>query len=98
MKSPRANRAERSGDDGLLRFDPLVELEAGRRQLLEQALELRFVRGEIGSRGMSRKQAPEVERLAALEAVDAEIDQRLFRPAAEVDRRRIVAVAGSLPL
>ena len=41
--------------------------------------------GKVGAGGVSRKQAPEIERLAALEAVDAEIDQRLFRPAAEID-------------
>src|SRR3984957_11697621 len=88
---PESDRAHRCGDDRLLRFDPLVELEARRRQLLEQALEFRLVAGEIGARGVSRKQAPEVERLAALEAVDAKTDQRLFRPAAEIDRGFIVA-------
>ena len=68
----QSDRADRRGDDGLLRLDPLVELEAGRRQLLEQALQLRLVRGEVGARRVSSQQAPEVERLAALEAVDAE--------------------------
>ena len=80
------DRADRRGDDGLLRLDPLVELEAGRRQFLEQALELRLVAGKIGASRVSGQEAPEVERLAALEAVDAKIDQRLVRPAAEVDR------------
>jgi hypothetical protein len=90
LKFPTA-RAERSGDDGLLRFDPLVEFEPRRRQLLEQALEFRLVVGEVGARGVRRKQAPEVECLAALEAVDAKTDQRFFRPAAEINRGFIVA-------
>ena len=83
--------AQGRGDDGLLRLDPLVEFEAGGGQVLEQALELRLVAGEVGARRVRRKQAPKVEGLTALEAVDAKIDQRLFYPCAEIDRSIVCA-------
>src|SRR6202020_964646 len=86
--------AERCGDDDLLRLEPFIELEAGRRQVLEQALEFRLVARKVGARRMGRDEAPEIERLAALEAVDAEVDQRLFDPAAEVEGGLVVARSG----
>ena len=83
--------AQGRGDDGLLRLDPLVEFKAGGRQFLEQALALRFVGGEVGALRVRRKQAPKVEGLATLEAIDAKIDQRLFHPGAEIDRGVVFA-------
>ncbi len=92
LEGAERDRAVGRGDHELRGFAALGEFQPRRGELLQQALELRLVRGEIVAVG--GEQAREVERLARLQAVGADMERGLVEPAAGVDRLAVLGRAG----